>query len=367
MNVSYSVLVVILVAIIAVLGIVQLFKEKSDNDISNVMLQTGVALLLSGIPSIAELMISLAAVLFSKEIPETGNTYVFMAVGFILILLSLIVRVKLKERIYVLNMLGIRKKEISSDKAKQDLKIADYKLKEQVLDIIPVFNDGTNMDEKANSYIVKQVRDDAEKFAVKSKESGGCFTGMAPIPYTIFAGTFLGEADVNRYFEFNRNAGETYYELKKRRIFQRRKWKDLEIINCEAAENATEIVLAISITHNVMDADLSQFAGMDIVRVGLSAPKDNVIEFQEQLMEYKKVIHDCLDTKLRECFPNLKTVHLVASIPSCMSIEIGKIIGMGTNRMMDIIVYHYIHSNTIKYPFGVYVSGSRKGTFVEVE
>ena len=84
-------------------------------------------------------------------------------------------------------------------------------------------------------------------------------------------------------------------------------------------------------------------------------------------MEYKKVIHDCLDTKLRECFPNLKTVHLVASIPSCMSIEIGKIIGMGTNRMMDIIVYHYIHSNTIKYPFGVYVSGSRKGTFVEVE
>ena len=46
--------------------------------------------------------------------------------------------------------------------------------------------------------------------------------------------------------------------------------------------------MAISITHNVMDADLSQFAGMDIVRVGLSAPKDNVIEFQEQLMEYKK-------------------------------------------------------------------------------
>lgn len=236
-----------------------------------------------------------------------------------------------------------------------------------MLDIIPVFDDGTNMDEKANSYIVKQVREDAEKFAVKSKENGGCFTGMAPIPYTIFAGTFLGEADINRYFEFNRNAGEIYYELKKKRIFQRRKWKDLEIINCEASENAKEIVLAISITHNVMDADLSQFAGMDVIRVGLSAPKDNVIEFQEQLMEYKKVIHDCLDIKLRECFPNLKTVHLVASIPSCMSIEIGKIIGMGTNRMMDIIVYHYIHSNTIKYPFGVYVSGSRKGTFVKVE
>lgn len=113
MNVSYSVLVVILVAIIAVLGILQLLKEKSDNDISNVMLQTGVALLLSGIPSIAELMIVLVAVLFSKEIPQTGNTYVFMAVGFILIILSLIVRVKLKERIYVLNMLGIRKKKLA--------------------------------------------------------------------------------------------------------------------------------------------------------------------------------------------------------------------------------------------------------------
>ena len=65
---SYSVLVVILVAIIAVLGIVQLLKEKSDNDISNVMLQTGVTLLLSGIPSMAELMISLVAVLFQKPV-----------------------------------------------------------------------------------------------------------------------------------------------------------------------------------------------------------------------------------------------------------------------------------------------------------
>ena len=364
---SYSVLVIILVVIIALLGAFQLITEKSDNDISNVMLQTGATLLLSGIPSIAELLISLVAAIFSKEISGAGNTYVFMAVGFILILLSVLVRIKLKERIYVLNMLGIRKKEISSDKAKQDLKILDYKLKEQVLDIIPVFADGTKVDEKANSYIVKQVQDDVEKFAVKSKENGGCFTGMAPIPYTVFAGTFLGEADVNRYFEFNRNAGEMYYELKKKRIFQRRKWEKLEITNCEMNENITEIVLAVSITHNVMDADLNQFAGMNIVRVGLLEPKDNVIEYQEQLIEYKKIIHDCLDIKLREWFPNLKTVHLVASIPSCMSVEIGKIIGMGTNRIMDIIVYHYIHSNSIKYPFGIYVSGSKKGTFVEVK
>lgn len=368
-----NILIAINVMFVVVMGI-KLFFAENENDISKTLIMTGSALVCVQIDSWEGLLVRWIAQKASIQLTEYNNSNLSIVVGAILIFLGVIMYGKLRERIYVLNMLGIQKKEISSEKAKKDLKIADYKLKEQVLDIMPVFGDGTEVDERANCYIVEQIYEDVQKFAIKSKEFGGVFTGMAPIPYTVLAGTFLGEADVNRYFEFNRNEGETYYELKKygwgyfKGMFFKRRLKPWDVLECvvqEKDESVKEIILAISITHNIEDSDLKQFQGLKVVRMNISTPKDNLIEFYEQLNEYKKTIHECVDVKLREWFPNLEKVHLVASIPSCVSIEIGKIIGMGRNRVMDIIVYHYIYSSSNRYPFGVYVSGNNKGTLVK--
>ena len=42
------------------------------------------------------------------------------------------------------------------------------------------------------------------------------FTGMAPIPYTVYAGTFLEAAKIEQYFEYNAHDGK-YYSLKSRK------------------------------------------------------------------------------------------------------------------------------------------------------
>lgn len=369
-----EIVLICLVALVSLVMGIRLFLAQNDNEISKAMWQTGLSLVGIQWCSWEGIVLLLIKQFFNVEVPENSDSNVLLITGIILIFLGVIVHIKLRERLYVLNMLGIQKKEINNEQAKKELNIADYQLKEQVLDIMPVFEDGTRVDKRSNSYITEQIREDVKKFAVKSKEFGGAFTGMAPIPYTIFAGTFLGEADVNRYFEFNRNDGEKYYELKKSKleyfkgIFQKRQlkpWDALEYTIQEKDESVKEIILSISITHNIEDSDLKQFQGLKVVRMKVPTPKDNLIEFYEQLNEYKKTIHECLDVKLREWFPNLEKVHLVASVPSCVSIEIGKIIGMGRNRVMDIIVYHYIYSSSNRYPFGIYVSGNKKGTLVK--
>jgi hypothetical protein len=347
--------------------IIKMVIEKKDNSVPSSLMWLGVMYISKNILTIEDKFFSLVASYLGIELTVSEYSSQDFGFGLLLILISVILSYKLNERIHILNMLGIRKKEISDEKSKSDLKIADYKLKEQLLDIIPLFQNGECINSKVNASIITQIKEDVFKFAGKSKDKGGCFTGLAPIPYTIFAGTFLGEANINRYFEFNRNEGETYYELKEKTPFKKKQWDSLELEKPETMENATDVVLALSISHRVLDTDLEQFKGLQRIHLGLPAPKDNVIQYKEQLIEYKKSIYNCLDVTLKEWFPNLKTIHLVASIPSCMSLEIGKTIGMGTNRMADIISYHYIHSCPIKYPFGVYVSGTKKGDLVKVK
>ena len=78
-------------------------------------------------------------------------------------------------------------------------------------------------------------------------------------------------------------------------------------------------------------------------------------------MTYKNMIYRYLDSALKERYKNLKKIHLAASIPSCLSLEIGKSIGAGSNRVPPIVVYHYVSSEDSKYTFGIFVSGENKG------
>lgn len=354
------------ILIMVVVHIVQMFLNNRETNIAYDIISAGLTLILSSVPALNDSIASLVAGFLNINLPDTGNIYVLLVVGILLILTGIIYKQSITEKIFVLNILGIHKKEISENTSLKDLKIADYKLKEQVIDFMTVFNGGNGVDERANEYIIKQIQEDCIKFVNRTKDYVSCFTGMAPIPYTIFAGTYLGNAKINRYFEYNRLNGEKYYELKNATFLQKRKnWSKLmEVYPAKIDTEASEIVLAIAISHTVEDNDLKQFKRLDIVHLKLNEPKDNIIKYYEQLLEYKNVINCCLDANLRKYYPNLKRVHIVASIPSCVSIEIGKSIGMGTNRVSDITVYHFMQSNTPKYPYGVRVSGQDKGRLI---
>lgn len=348
-------------------AILQLIIEKHNSNIGFAIVETGIALMLVGIPSVLEILIGFIAPALNIEIESVSERYLYvcMIAGIVLIMFGIIILIKMREHIFILNMLGINKREISDKKALKELGLADYKVKEQILDFIPVFGDGKKNDDRANKIITEQIENEVERFVHRTNNEKSCFTGMAPIPYTVLAGTYLGNANVCKYFEFNRFNGEKYYALKKKK-FWNTKWQELkEIPEYKCNAEATEVVLAISISHKVQDDDLIVLAGKDVIRLEIESPKDNIIVFTDQLLEYKKVINDYLDVKLKQKYSQLKRVHIVASIHSCMALEIGKSIGMGTNRMPEIIVYHYISSDDKKYPYGICVSGEKKGKLVK--
>ena len=359
------------VVVFAILAIVQMVTERDNDGIGHSLIKAGVALMLSGVPGTLDVFVSFTLSMVSNDsenigVIDKGYTYVLMVAGFMLILIGIVVVSKLRKRIYILNLFGINKKEISERNTLKQLKLQDYRVKEQIINIIPIFEDGLSIDENLNKFITVLIQDGAISFHTRIGEDCGCFTGMAPIPYTIFAGTFLGSANLNRFFEYNRNSEDGYYELRKSKKLFEKKWPKLHEIETSAQgdTNISEVALAISVTHEISTEDLVQFNDMPVVRLGLEDPQDNIIRNKEQLLEYKKVIHDYLDKILRQRYPKIKKVHLVASIPSCLSIEIGRLIGMGKNRMPDIIAYHYIVSKEPRYLFGIYVSGNQKGSLI---
>ena len=70
-------------------------------------------------------------------------------------------------------------------------------------------------------------------------------------------------------------------------------------------------MLAISVSHMVQDADLVSFNGKDIIRLQVDLPADNIIRYTEQLLEYKQVINEYLDAKIKQRYKKLKRVKIV--------------------------------------------------------
>lgn len=339
-------------------------KTSKDVSISNAIIVTGLGMLSTSMP---KTFTDFVLLLLGKSVPNGVNPYVKMICGFILLIFGMYYRKNLKEKTYVLNMHGLIARDISDENAIKELELADYKVKEQIIDFIPYFNKG-QIDAQMNNFICLHIKKDVNKFTSKITDNAGCFTGMAPIPYTIYAGTYMGNAKIKRYFEYDsRSENQTYYELKNATKKQKKKgWGKLKTyFPNEINAQSSEIVLAISISHMISDGDLSQFDGKDIVRLELDNTDDNVIRFKEQLGEYSNKIYQCINKDIDGKYPTLQKIHLVASIPSCVSIEIGKSFGLRQNRNVNIVSYHFLKESSPHYKFGIYLNGKNKGKYVE--
>ena len=359
-----TIVIIFVIVFVGVTLFIDFIKENKETTIPDTIIGAGLALI---VPSSYYTGVNVVLALSGKEIPHGINPYVNLISGFILLGVGLFYRKSMKEKIHVLNMHGITPRDISDATAIKELKMADYKLKEQVIDFIPFFNNG-EIDEKINGFICKQIHDNVEKFTAKTMDEIGCFTGMAPIPYTIYAGTFMENSNIKRYFEYDgRPSQKKYYELRNATRKQKKDgWNPLiEKFPNTINTNSTEIVLAISISHDVTDENLFQFIGKDTVKLRIHETGDNLIQSKEQLEEYSKVIYDCINKDIDSKYPVLQKIHIVASIPSCISIEIGKSIGLRTNRNVNIIAYHFIRTANPVYKFGVCINGSNKGQYIE--
>lgn len=346
--------IVVLCAV--VLGVRKLIgKANSETNISANMITAGISLSVSAFPGPKETILSIIGQLVNAP-QEASTDYAAIICGAILIGVGIVYGVNIKDRIFVLNMFGIPvQREISDEGNIKDLHLADFKVKEILVDFVDVFN--VHMTDEIDGTIVKKINKVCTAFFNRSKDYKSCFTGMAPIPYTILAGTFLSGGKVRRFFEYRRSDSK-YYELKAK---SRNHYDSLAVeLPSTIHPDLKEIVVSLSVTKKVQKNDLVQFQGKDIVEIGLSAPADNIIETIKQLDEYTTYVLDEMEG-LKNTYPDLEKIHFVASIPSCLSMELGKKFALNSHRLSQIISYHFVNTENPKYPFGIVVSHGNTG------
>lgn len=355
--------IVLLFVLFVFIVVYEIFK-KSSTELSTTMMLSGVGLVTAAFPGFKEIILSICAKIFEIKVSVEDN-YMSIACGSLLIFFGWFLRKDIKERIFVLNMLGLySQKEISDAQNIKDLKLVDFKVKEVIIDFVDIFNNGPMTTEK-NQLIVDKVKKQCEAFSNRSKEFISCYTGMAPIPYTILAGTRLSGCNLKRFFEFKRTDNK-YYELKTK---AKKIYDQLNVIYPQSPNlDSTEVVVALSITRGILKDDLVQFGCFDLIKISLDKPKDNLIVSNEQLDDYGNKILNTIES-IKNKYSKINKVHFVASIPSCVSIKLGMLFALSNNRLPQIISYHFVQSNIPKYPFGIIVSDSTVdgcGKLVEV-
>ncbi len=340
----------------AIYFIKRLISKDTSTDVSVLMITSGVTLIVSAFPRTIEIIGTIVAS-FLKVNFVAETDYASIACGFALVFLGLFYFKAIKERTYVLNMFGLfSQPEISDTLHIKQLNLTDYKVKEIIIDFVDVFQHGV-MSEEKNQIIVKKIKKQCESFKNRATDSEACFTGMAPIPYTILAGNYLSGGNIKRFFEYI-GKNHKYIELSHNVFFQK-KYPELKVQYPDDIDiGATDIVVALSISVKVQDADLVQFNN-DVLRIGLDKPANNIITRNDQLDNYCNLVVTEME-RAREKYPCLIRIHLAASIPSCVSVRLGDQFRLRSNRLPKIISYHFVNNQYPKYPFGIVVADSKE-------
>lgn len=363
-----NIYIILFIVVFAVLTIINEIKPEKDTNVANRIMILGFMLIGSTIPDVKDTIIEIISQLLGIKIATNGVSYVYCWIfGLLLIILGIIVSKDIKDRIFILNIFGIfSQMEISDPINVKTLNLSDFKIKESIIDFVDTFKSGINID--TNRLIVEKIKKECTKFSDRSNGFKSCYTGMAPIPYTILAGTYLSNSKVERYFEYKRSESK-YYEVKDKKFKKIKDYPEFEIeIPQTQNRDSEEIVVAISITRKVQVSDLEQFSDKDIVNFYVDDPIDNLIVSKKQLQDYKTKFINYLES-IKTYYPNIKTIHLVASIPSCIALEMGKMINLNGNRIPEVIVYHFNQNSIPKYQFGIVVTenpfNNQKGRLIE--
>lgn len=359
-----TVLIVIVFTIIVVVisKVINLDKEQST---SNLFISTGVGLIVSSFATKSDKVIDIINDLVGSNSSGANDNYVSIICGFLLILIGIYYKKNINDRFHVLNFFSKDKKIITDINVVKELKLSDFKLREHALDVVRMFKDGSAITISSNKYITEEIEEKAECFINQSKDFKRGFTGMGAIPYTILLGTYLSATEIDEYFEYDSNK-KKYYALKEKKRFK--KEVDFQRLNIDIPMKKiqdTEVVVSLSITYSVNDSDLIQFNDKDNIKIEVATPKDNKIRSKEQLNNYVTEIVSLLEG-LKSKYNNLETIHLVGAIPSCLSIELGRRISLRRNRLLKIISYQYMSSNSPRYIWGVIVTEVNKGKFIKV-
>lgn len=355
-------IIVILVAIMSIIILYLVYKwindRKKSNNLSDTLILTGIGLITNSFSGWFEL-------LYQGFIdPEyvVSNNILSLVTGFVILSLGIWSKSYFRKRLYVMNMFGPSKKRIRDRLVLKELGYDDLIITEREIDVVRMHES-----DKRNMYLsLKAIQDEIEEkvktYIDESKETQRAFTGMSPTPITCLAGTYFLQHEVNIYLEYDRN-DKMYKKIKKEKYFNQNKCRSYEelkrIDSLESVKDISEIIISISTTSKIQLNDMRQFENLPVLSFYSESSQDNSLYNYDQIMEYATTVCNSIE-EVKESH-NIQRIHLLIASQSALVLEIGRLIGMNENRYPEVVVYHYKHSGTFSYPYGLIVNGKNKG------
>jgi hypothetical protein len=365
--------------ILAVLfiGAIFLFRnmanQKKEQGYANILFTTGISLIVTGFGTFFNNVMQTLTMFQSKSVQDSLKiqeafsdvNYPSLTIGLVLIVTGGLFHRYINNKMFILNINGYYDRRIEG--YHKELSLSTFEFKEREVDFVRLFK--TNkMNKTLASTIGGLIEEKVKSFKEESKHFQRGYTGIAPIPFIALAGTHLKREKIDNYYEFDKVESQSYYSLKQEkawRLFSKSQdYPELKLCSdiSRLDVNKKEAVIAISVTQNIMDADLAQFYPAEIVRLSIDNPCDNAIQFEAQLIEYRKQIVDKIYA-LRGYMQNLEIIHMVYSGQSCLALEIGK--SMEDYRMPPIVIYQFNSQDAKKYPWGIKINGNNTGSFIQ--
>ena len=358
----YISLIALIIGII--LSIKSLIRKQSEVGVLQMLFTTSITIITSSFPNFWNNIIAIIALL--KNQPDIVYNslefnYISFIFGIILLIFCLIIYIKNLKKIKILNINGYGKYNIENYLNNQkDI----YTYKENEINFIDIYNKifKKKLDDESCECILNQIEENIKAFRNQTVENKKGYTGIAPIPFIVYAGTFLNRFSIDKYYEYNKS-DMSYYELHsdKKEVLPNLELKtNIDLLDV----SKKEVTLVISLTQKIKDDDIKQFLNKsNIVKLEAEKCTDNVIKNKNQLYNYVEIVFKNI-IDLSEKLGNLSRINLVMSVQSCFAIEVGKRCTDDT-RLPQIISYQYENQKNIKYPWGIVINGNNKKTLVK--
>lgn len=337
----------LLTIVILLAGVIFLFIKTKSRQIE---FGFSVNFITTGLALITDSFGTTSAELFSFLRGEKLDTnYVQLGTGLVLIAIGIWMSRYVKNKLTILNFLGVKERRIEEHRA--DVGLNQFEFKEREIDLS--YYAKKEMNQERYDDVTKLIDIKMESFCAENKDVKKGYTGNAPIPLTMYAGYRYKGNPTTDFFEYHR-FNQKYYKLQIAKRWYRKKKQYPELSLQRPIDNMNlsgveEVVLGVSVTMSITPEQVQQF-NAPFVHLSIPEPVHNAIQYEEQLYEYVETIfHTIVELGNKSSF---KRIHLVISSQSCLPFELGKQLTTET-YMKEVINYHYVNGPTPRYTWGI--------------
>ncbi len=359
---------IIIIIIGSVATYISTKKKEKEDSLFYILFTAGIELINNASGDFLDKIITETAIIMGNNnlSSVTGEFNIWnFAFGIFLVIVAITIKISKKNKLCVLNINGYYKRNVEPYLKSKKTILYDYR--EREINFVHIYKRmfSIKKDEDSFKCILEQIKEETEAFKNETIELKRGYTGIAPIPFIMYAGTYLNRVEINKYYEFDKIDTNQYYELTNKNNYMYPELKlKTELDKLDTGKK--EVVVEISITQKITDQALKQFkANSDICRLEIDNPKDNAIRSVKQLNNYTNIIFTIIE-KITHIIPDIKRINIVCSSQSCLALEIGKR-SVDSTRIPEIVAYQFESQSNIKYPWGIVINGTDKGKLIKVE